>query len=1229
MKKSFFLSLLCVCAGVVFAAETTSEQALAAANAWAEDNKSAFGDLGAPTVAEAQRDGAGKLLWWTVRTAKGGAVIVAPDSDVEPIISVLPRYAGSIPANSALYAMLNRDLPVRVAAIAVDRATNATKAVSTPVARAMTRAAAKWSRLVARDRALKVRALKTSSRALGAADEESKTVRDPALPATVVSIVDGFEYNGRFTHWNQSGCGGKPSWPTYFTNPIVYNYFTPHHAACGCVATAAAAGLQFFDVTPWPEKEITKTCTYNGVAVELTTKSLAEEIETALTPAEAGEGEGEEPALPSCWTILPQDLGGEGDWESTDPNTLSELQTKLLGVATYNAGVAVEMAYTDDESGAYTKDVATAYRDVFGFKDARWAGDMSPVQIDKLINNQVRCGAPVIMSIRGTPGGHAVLAVGYGLDADKTPLTRVFLGWGGANDAWYNLPTVDCGVDAAGKPTNFKFELIQGVITMIATNAASMAVCGTALDADGLPLANAEVVFPDGESVVPDANGYWARRVAPGAFQVDDTIRLDVYDEEGGLSGSQRALVRVGTRGLTTGSKTTGYDVEAAELAAALPAAINFRVYGKGALEVAPTPEVAQSFARETDKAILMISGTPGNAQYEALMTYVKNNADALAENFVLYLVEADAADLTLLPDGNPSFGVFDPNRFNAQAENLWSWYNGRLAYDFVPKASSSEEVVGYNPITGEEIKREIVYDPEWTDEEVTAAFENVLTVGAQRWNASVSGGTLAVQGFACWLTGFDVTSFDWAEVEIGAVTPAYAGLDAPHANVYTNGETVVAQAPARVTNTVEGVVYACSGWALYDCDVSLDEPVDEGDANEVSFEIYAAENLSLVWYWEPTEIYVDVTTRGYRRGAGTISPASGWYPYGETCLFVAMPAEGSEFVQWLSGDGTALDVQLSWQDEDAAFAINGPALSFTLLGNRALSLVADFNGGFNAASAPQYTLRVSNVNESPDQELPLGRVPSVSVLGEVVAYDADVPFAEQALAAVLATNAFTDVTGTTNWYLTGWTLGYEGDEALSDAGTVPAVNVHLITNATIVLHWKSDAGEEPVQTSFNVVWNGNFNNLHTNYTTNLLSGLEYQRLLAEGKSLEDLTITVPTGWKAETTASPAEGVTTVLTMDEEVLRPEAGALTIEAKNDGTVVVSAEVANGAAGFWYTLFATDELGGSWTAVAAGAGDTAQMQPQQDGTVTLQVTLDAVDMEQKPRRFFKLVVTDVKP
>ena len=234
----------------------------------------------------------------------------------------------------------------------------------------------------------------------------------------------------------------------------------------------------------------------------------------------------------------------------------------------------------------------------------------------------------------------------------------------------------------------------------------------------------------------------------------------------------------------------------------------------------------------------------------------------------------------------------------------------------------------------------------------------------------------------------------------------------------------------------------------------------------------------------------------------------------------------------------------------------------------------------------------------------------------------------------------FVDGAGTT-WQLLGFvdgTLdGTESPAALLDQiqpyaaftlrGLYPA-----LTNACVNWLWMpvgDDPGGDP-ETAFAIEWDDALSTLNAQgYTTNLTT---VAALEAHGLALSDLTVTAPKGFRAKVAADAAGNVVATLELDEDVLRPLAAdgvsPLTILANGDGTLTVKADVANGVRGFWYTLYAADELGGAWSPVAAGsgiAGEPSLQAKEDDAPVSPSITLSPTDA----KKFYKLVVTDVKP
>ena len=86
--------------------------------------------------------------------------------------------------------------------------------------------------------------------------------------------------------------------------------------------------------------------------------------------------------------------------------------------------------------------------------------------------------------------------------------------------------------------------------------------------------------------------------------------------------------------------------------------------------------------------------------------------------------------------------------------------------------------------------------------------------------------------------------------------------------------------------------------------------------------------------------------------------------------------------------------------------------------------------------------------------------------------------------------------------------------------------------------------------------------------------------------------------------------------------------LTIYANDDGTLTVEAKVANGHKGYYYSLYAANELSGPWATVEkmqAGYEGDGLVYATADGEVDLAITFDP----DEAKKFYKVVVDKEDP
>lgn len=646
MRSAFAGAASLLFAFVAVARPTTPDEARLVASGWLQQNETAFGSqMGSVRSVTDEVNAAGETLWFVVRFDQG-AMVVAPDTEIEPVIAVLPISDGVIPANNPLRAMLTRDLTRRLAAIRAQQAApNPVNAFSVSRPRAKPTAADKWARL----------------QMIGSGRLSS--LFSQGNPNVVVKLLDGWSSANTegdvqtLRFWNQD------SSPSYFTNQQIFNLYTPNNYYCGCVATAGASVLHYFRV-PYGRPGLEFVCEVGESMYETEPITLATK-------------------------------GGVYDWSLIDstelrrnrPVALAAEQVDLLGRVAYDVGVSCQMVYSPEGSGSYTVRLAKGLESVFDLKSLQFVTasgrefggsvDIGPENYANLIYNQIRAGAPVLFGI----DGHEVVAVGYAYDYDKTDYTYIFLGWGGQNDAWYALPNIDTKATAEGGFYTSTF--VDEIITEIAPDGRHIALVGRVTDEDGIGLEDMEITLPDESVVVTDANGYWGARIAPGEY-VNEVI--DPIGE-----GHSFTLGELGRR--TTGSRPVG----AAALAAAVPTAIDDIVIDDPTkiLRIYSDYTGAVRKALGEGKLLYVFGGTDTNAVNELKKT-MREEPEKYAD-FIVW--KADPVKHTTLLTEEVQCGAFDPRVFNPGA--AWDTANGLWdepeTWDDEDRSPTLFELVGPN----------------------------------------------------------------------------------------------------------------------------------------------------------------------------------------------------------------------------------------------------------------------------------------------------------------------------------------------------------------------------------------------------------------------------------------------------------------------------------------------------------------------------------------------------
>jgi len=274
-----------------------------------------------------------------------------------------------------------------------------------------------------------------------------------------------------------------------------YNFFTPSHAAgdpanavCGCVATLLAQTMYYFQ---YPT---------TGVGTNLFTFSFDSNPVLWSWPLRGGDGKGG----PYDWANMSLDPEG--------PPPASLNQRAAIGALTYDAGIAVHMAYTDTSagSGALMSDAQTALITTFKYGNAVITESNSinvGFDLADMVNADLDARLPVLFGIDNSLGGHAIVCDGYGYDAYNTLYHHLNMGWGGTDNAWYHLPLIDL-------TDTVPYNNFNACIYNVFTNGTGEIISGRVVDNSGIPLANVNVtaVTPLGAifTAVSDSHGIYA-----------------------------------------------------------------------------------------------------------------------------------------------------------------------------------------------------------------------------------------------------------------------------------------------------------------------------------------------------------------------------------------------------------------------------------------------------------------------------------------------------------------------------------------------------------------------------------------------------------------------------------------------------------------------------------------------------------------------------------------------
>jgi hypothetical protein len=437
------------------AAPVSADQALDAVTGWLQWTPAPMGRrTGTPARVSTVVDANGQPRFHVVDLEPSGFVVASADDEFETVLAFSHEDRFVAEPGRGYFDLLQRDVTAR------QRAVQAAVAAGAAPSPSRLHARAKWRALLAhsgRDAA-------SLGGGSGISEFKATTIDDVRVaPLTT-------------TRWSQSTIRVAG------TDVPVYNYYTPPYAAgtatnyvAGCVATAWAQIMKFHR---WPSA-IGAQSTVITVDGTPQNRSLR-----------GGDGQ-----------------GGAYDWDNMvnrPDGTTTLTQRQAIGALLHDAGVGINMKYTSHSSSAFLG--STAIRNTFHYASAAYISGPA-TEFERAIRTNLDAGLPVGIAIFGTEDGQAVghepVVDGYGYNLN-TPYCHLNMGWGGEEDAWYNLPNVDDGY--------VPFTSLDACTFNIMPQTTGEIVSGRLTGADGHALSGVPVIVNDGTTyrVVTNDQGIFA-----------------------------------------------------------------------------------------------------------------------------------------------------------------------------------------------------------------------------------------------------------------------------------------------------------------------------------------------------------------------------------------------------------------------------------------------------------------------------------------------------------------------------------------------------------------------------------------------------------------------------------------------------------------------------------------------------------------------------------------------
>lgn len=603
------------------AVQVTSGQASVAARNWLRRGYGFERQMGSEIESVRTLAGTNGASLHVAEVRGGGFVVLGSDTEDSPVVAVSASGRCEPDERNPLWILLRQDMAARSRAKAEKR--RMVRASAGQKAAAGTSPQERWAKLLEQDDA---DGQPPNRRVLLSAANGKSSVSDVRVGALVESVWSQEDYRNY----------GFSS-----DDDICYNYYTPNHWPCGCVATAGAQVMRYHAHPTVAVEAGTYACEKGGSPVNLTMK------------------------------------GGLYDWDSmtlVPANGCSAVSREAIGKLTYDVGVSVGMSYGSGGSSAADYLLAKRFVDRYQyanavsvvFKVGFYSGGGYPYSLDRFkaaVIPSLDAGLPVVLGISNTSYGHAVVGDGYGY-SDGDFFVHVNLGWANMNggNAWYMPPDID---------TYTSIDSIVYNVYPTGTSGASI-VSGRVLSPEGLPVKGVSVRAVAGGVAAANATsggkGGYALKVEPGDWWI--------VAEKDGHAASNR---------ITVASCVSPHVDDAGSYYSDIRPQIGNVCDNNLTLDATETPEPpkpitvyedidqAKAAAIRESKLVFLLSGATWCEYTAQLKQYITDAGSVFTDNYVYLWHDQDQDAFGIAATSSiPEFWIFQPSDLDLSQKSSW-----------------------------------------------------------------------------------------------------------------------------------------------------------------------------------------------------------------------------------------------------------------------------------------------------------------------------------------------------------------------------------------------------------------------------------------------------------------------------------------------------------------------------------------------------------------------------